>query len=325
MEKRRRFLQRGGLLPAAAIVTGAAAPVKTEWKTALALSASRKPVSGSAQTLSNAIRRAADLRIATAFHHNEHIDTSSRSPELIQEVAEFRTTYLLDDRWTAAFMTLRQPISLPDSFGPRPSMSFFLYNQDGSQAVARPHLDGQLATGEPGTSPVTPDPTMPKYHQFDSWDGATNAPSQNFTFDFDEYRFLVRDDWEEKLHHTASGKVISGSVRALASEFRSGREVKVAIRNLCADLGERSKPVEHEVFVQTGSCYYYTEQDLFIAGTHPLVRVKPGVPLKYRSKGWDFGWLMVRTDGLVNRWLVDPYTLKFHKSADHCAIRWFVR
>jgi hypothetical protein len=48
-------------------------------------------------------------------------------------VAEFRVTYLLDDSWSAGIMTLRQPVELPEGFGPRPSLSCFLYNQDGSQ------------------------------------------------------------------------------------------------------------------------------------------------------------------------------------------------
>ena len=280
---------------------------------------------GSADALAAAIRRGADLRIGTSFHHNEHIDTASPSHELIQEVAEFRTTYLLDNRWTAALMTLRQPIALPDQFGPRPSMSFFLYNQDGRQAIGRPHLDGAPAKAKFGATPPKPDPTMPKYHQFDSWDAGTNAPSHNFIYDFNEFRYLVRDDWQEVLSHTADGRVEAGSVRALGDAFYQGREVKVAVRGLCADLAGKSPPVEHEVFVQTGSCYYYTEQQLFIAGPHPTVRVKPAIPLGFSSRNWDFAWLMVRTDGLVQRWLVDPYTLKFRKGRAQCALRWFVR
>jgi len=63
-----------------------------------------------------AIRRGADLRIATEFRHNEHIDTNSASPELISEVADFRITYVLDDRWVAGIINLRQPIELPNRF-----------------------------------------------------------------------------------------------------------------------------------------------------------------------------------------------------------------
>jgi hypothetical protein len=61
-----------------------------------------------------------------------------------------------------------------------------------------------------------------------------------------------------------------------------------------------------------------------MTGTHPLARVRPAIPLRYASGGWDFGWLMARMDGHVARWLCDPYTLEFHKSEARYAIRWFV-
>jgi hypothetical protein len=241
-------------------------------------------------------------------------------------VADFRVTYLIENRWVAGIIPLRQPIGLPHGFGPRPSMSFFLYNQDGGQAIARPHLDGLPAAGKLGPAPLDDHSAMPKYHQQDNWDIGTNAPSSNFVYDFDTYRYLVSDSWIEILAHNADGVPVSGSVERLASEFARGRELKVGVRGLCSDLRTGSEQaVEHEVFVHLGSCYYYTESKLFIAGSHPVVRVEPAIPLRYRSKGWDFGWLMPRTDGFVARWLVNPYTLKFEKSEGHYAMRWFVR
>lgn len=290
----------------------------------LTLNADRTVRSGSFAALADAIRRAADLRIATEFRHNQHIDTGSDSPELVREVAEFRVTYLLDNRWAAGIMTLRQPVDLPDGFGPRPSMSFFLYNQDGQQAIARPHLDGAPATGAPGPSPLDDHSAMPRYHQQDSWDAGTNAPSSNFVYDFNHYQFWVYDRWREVLSHDADGAVIGGSVGALAAAFERGHAIKLGIRGLCADLAEAGTPLDHEVFVHAGSCYYYTGRRLFMTGTHPLVRVRPAIPLRYTSQGWDFGWLMARTDGHVARWLCDPYTLAFHKSAGRYAIRWFI-
>lgn len=298
---------------------------RVNWRCALQLDSTRRVQSGSATALSEAVRRGADLRIGTAFRHNEHIDVESASTELIEEVAEFRTTYLLEDRWTAGFMTLRVPISLPEGFGPRPSMSFFLYNQDGSQAIARPHLDGRPARREPGSSKTPLHHLMPKYHQSDNWDAGTNAPSHNFIYDFEEFRYWVRDDWKQVLGSSPEGHAVEGSVAALAASVWEGREVKVGIRGLCSDLADGGPPVKHEVFVHVGSCYYYTEQQLFIGGTHPVVRVKPSVPLRYGSRSWDFGWLMVRSDGLVQQWLVDPYTLRFRRSRARLAMRWFVR
>lgn len=291
----------------------------------LELSGDRSLRAGSQAALAEAIRRGADLRIATEFRHNEHIDTSSASRELVREVAEFRVTYLIDDRWSAGIMTLRQPVELPEGFGPRPSMSFFLYNQDGSQAIARPYLDGQPASGGLGAAPIDDHSAMPRYHQHDSWDAGTNAPSSNFVYDFDGYRFLVNDRWREALAHAADGSVLAGSVEQLAEAFAEGRPVKLGIRGLCADLAEPgAPPPDHEVFVHAGSCYYYTERRLFMTGTHPLVRVRPAAPLRYTSRGWDFGWLMARSDGQVARWLCDPYTLAFTKSTAHYSMRWLV-
>ena len=297
----------------------------TNWTCALELGADRAVRAGSASALRDAIRRGADLRIYTEFRHSEHIDTASANCELVREVSDFRVTYLVDDRWAAGIMTLRMPITPPEGFGPRPSMSFFLYNEDGAQASARPHLDGVPPAAGPGSSPVDSRPDMPKYHQHDNWDAATNAPSHNFVYDFEVYRFLVRDQWREVLAHTADGDVTGGSLDALVEAFVQGAEIKVAVRGLCADLTQSAGASPgHEVFVQTGPGYYNTQRRIFSAGSHPVVRVQPAAPMRYRSGNWDFGWLMPRTDGSVALWLCDPYTLRFRKREGRYAIRWFV-
>lgn len=298
----------------------------TTWRCALALDSGRNVVSQSTSILADAIGRAADLRIVTEFRHNEHIDVSSSSPELIREVAEFGVTYRIDNHWTAGIMSLRQPISLPDGFGPRPSLSFFLYNQDGTQAIARPYLDGTPTSTTLGLSPARPPEKMPKYQALDNWDEGTNAPSHNFIYEFDVYRFCVNDSWREVLNHSADGEVLSGSLAELVSAFSQGCSIKLGIDGLCANLVHDSAAnVNHEVFVQGGSAYYYTEQRLFIVGTHPVVRVSPNAPLRYASRNWDFGWLMVRTDGRVVYRQCNPYSLKFTDMTSQNAVRWFVR
>ncbi len=298
----------------------------TSWTCALQLNEGQSISGGAEAALRDAIRRGADLRIYTEFRYNEHLDVRSDSPEVVREVSEFRATYLLQDRWTAGIMTLRQPISPPDGFGPRPSMSFFLYNQNGQQAIARPHLDGRPAAGAPGPSPLDDHSDMPKYHQQDAWDRDTNAPCSNFIYDFDVFRYWVRDDWREVLAHTDEGDVRAGSVDALVEAFTRGAEVKVGIRGLCSELADDpSSAIDHEVFIQLNSCYYYTERKLFVGATHPLVRVRPAIPLAYASGGWDFGWAMARTDGLASLLMTNPYTLKFRRSEARYAVRWFVR
>lgn len=293
----------------------------TQWIPAIELNSAREVISGSPKALCDAIRNGADLRINTDFKHNEHIDTTSDLTDVIVEVSEFRVTYLLDDRWTAGFMTQRQPFQPPVEFGPRPSMSFFLYNQDGHQAVGRPFLDGQPATGIPGASPIASHLDMPKYHQLDSWDAQTNAPSENFIYDFDIFRYFVCNRWREVLSHDAQGNVLSGSFADLSQAFSAGCEVKVGIRNLCADL---SDGLNHEVFVQICSGFLYPERGYFSAETQPVVRVAPAIPLQYASRNWDFGWFILRTDGFLSSRLCDPYTLAFRHAQGQYAMRWFV-
>jgi len=297
--------------------------MKTSWQTVLKMNSERIVTSGTAAALCEAIGRGADLRIYTEFRHNEHIDTSSDDPDLIQEVSEFRETCLLEKRWAAGFMTLRQPVSLPDHFG-RPSLSFFLYNQDGRQAIARPFLDGQMTQGLPGPAPLDPHSDMPKYHEFSAWDAQTNGPSSNFIYDFGQFRYCVCDNWQEVYAHDADGKAISGLLDCLIAAFNDGCEIKAGIRNLCRDLASGPE-LEHEVFIQTGWGYYYTGKRLFIAETHPLVKVKPAIPLAYESRGWNFGWVLLRTDGACMERICDPYTLNFNDTQCRYAIRWFVR
>ncbi len=295
-----------------------------KWICALELDQDRQIIAGSEKALSNAVRRGADLRVGTAFRHNEHIDTCSTNTELVREVMDLRVVYLLKDYWVAGVQNLRMPVSLRKGFGPRESMSFFLYNQDGHQAIARPYLDGRASTGTIGLSPTDDHRDMPKYHELDQWDAETNAPSSNFIYAFDMYRFFVCDQWEEVYAHDADGTPQYGSVEALADAAVEGSEVKVAITGLCRHLDSDDCTIEHQVFVHGGSCYYYTEEKHFTAAAHPLIRVRPNIPLRYASRSWDFGWIKPSSDGIIHCWLCDPYTLKFHREQGHYAMRWFI-
>ena len=119
---------------------------------------------------------------------------------------------------------------------------------------------------------------------------------------------------------------MSGSIEELEHAFKAGSEVKVGVSGLCDGIdaaGDAS--LSHELFIQVGSGYYYTGEKLFIGATHPFVRIKPAIPVRYTSRGWDYGWAMCRTDGKFALSMVDPYTLSFRRSDGRHAIRWFVR
>jgi hypothetical protein len=296
------------------------------WRETITLDASRNVVAGDVRTLRQAVARGADLRIYSEFRHNEHIDTASNNDDVIQETMDMRATYLIDGRWCAGVITLRQPVALPTGFGPRPSLSLFLYNEDGSQAIARPLLDGVPAAGSLGPSPPSDHSGMPKFHERDRWDDQTNAPSSNFVYDFDTLRYFVRDDWQLALHNSSDGEILAGSHDRLAEVFSQGVEWKISVKGLCADLVESDKDaLSHEVLIQAGSCYFYTGERLMIAASHPLPRIRPAIPLRYESGGWDYAWLVARSDGRVSRLVYNPYNLQPKESSGQHEIKWFYR
>jgi len=295
------------------------------WRDALVLNSQCEVVGGSPEALREDIAGGADLRIYTGFRHKDHLDTSSSSEEMVDEVSDFRVTYLVDGRWAAGIMTQRMPINPPVGFGPRASMSFFLYNENGRQAIARPYLDGAAERGEPGPCAVQGHEDMPRYDEHSRYDDATNAPSSNFTYAFESFRFITNASWREVLSHDAEGAVRGGSLEALVEAFRSGCEIRLGIEGLCADLVAEGEALAHTVFVHGGPGYYHREQELFCLGSQPLVRVAPQIPMQYGSGNWDFGWLFVRTNGMVEYWRCDPYTLEFNKVSKRHALRWMVR
>ena len=124
------------------------------WECVYALDAERKPNFGSTEALASAIRRGADLRAYSEFRNNEHLDPNSDNSEIVQELMDFRLTYLLDSRWVAGIINLRQPISLPNAFGARRPCPFFCTTKTGRRRslgltwTARVRADADVAVSD---------------------------------------------------------------------------------------------------------------------------------------------------------------------------------
>ena len=299
------------------------------WTSELELASDRSVAAGSPAQLAAAIGRGADLRIYTEFRFEEHIapggDGDPDHDGLIREVIDFRETLLVGGTRVAGVTTLRQPLEPPFGFnGTQGKMSYFLYQSDGRQACANLVLDGSaggdVRPGERRDLPKPPE--MPKMSPEVLYDQGTTGPSRNFVYDMEVYRYFVRDEWEELLAAEADGTVIRGSVDAIEAAQIAGRELKVGIRDLCADLGDGPS---HEVFSLLGSGFFHTRMRLYDALTHPLVRIAPAEPLEYRSFGWDVAWVHVRTDGEAVVRVLDPYTRRFADRPARFAFRWFAR
>ena len=294
---------------------------KNAAESVLELTPQREIVSGSYDKLAQALARGADLMIATGFYHNEHLIPGDPNGELVEELSDFRVVYRIGENWSAGIMNLRMPVNGSLGFGPRASWSYFMYNCDGTQAIARPYLDGMSEKIPPtGASPFEQPEDMPKYHILSRFDADTNAPSENFVYDFEYYRFLVRDRWQEVYAVDENGNCTSGSLDALVEATRCGRELKAGIRNFQKKDGEP----DYELFTFLGSSYYSTESKDMTINTQPVVLVRPAMPMRYSSGNWCYGNMFIRNNGEVHFWSCDPYTMKYTKTMDHCAIRYFV-
>ncbi len=304
---------------------------ENHWRCMLELNSDEQVITGSESSLSDAIRRAADLRVYTEFYFEEHIAPDLAPPVamdhngLVKEVIDFRQTYLIDDQHAAGITTTRQPMNPVLGFnGVDPRMSLFMYNMTGHQSCATLNLGNVAATEtRSGRCDIIPTPaTMPKMSETHAFDVGSSCPSRNFVYHMEVYRFWVNDTWAEVLSHDAQGEIMSGSWDALAEAHCSGREIKVAIGGLSRDLGDGPSS---ELFTPLGSSFIHTRKHFYEAQTHPVVRVAAAVPMVYGSKSWDLSWGIIRTDGSASIRSVDPHTNRFRDWTGRFPCRWFVR
>ncbi len=306
------------------------AATQPAWTLALELAPDRSVRTGSKADLAAAIGRGADLRVYTEFLFEEHIlpggNGDPSQDGVIREVIDFRETILVGDRHVGAITTQRQPLEPPFGFnGTQPRMSFFMYTSDGDQALAGLVFGGVEGAPAPGERTVEDPPAdMPKMGPQEFFDVGTSGPSRNFVYDMETYRYFVRDDWEEILAHDAAGRVTVGSFDALEAAQMAGREVKVGIVDLAADLATGTAAA-HTVFTPIGSGFLHTGPRLYAALTHPLVRVAPADPLRYGSGGWDVAWVFLRTDGHAVVRSLEPYGRTWTDRPARFACRWFAR
>ena len=147
---------------------------------------------------------------------------------------------------------------------------------------------------------------------------------------------FVRDDWQELLAIDADGLPVRGSVDAIEEAQIAGRELKIGIWGLAADLaGEPAgEPAEaavvaadHEVFSLLGSGFFHTKMRLYDALTHPLIRGRAGDPSRISIVRLGPGvGPHVRTDGEATAPDSRPvYAAVQRPAGEVCAMRWFAR
>ena len=289
------------------------AATQPAWALALESAPDRSVRAGSKADLAVAIGRGADLRVYTEFLFEEHIVPGGNGDPsqdgVIREVIDFRETILVGDGHVGAITTQRQPLEPPFGFnGTQPRMSFFMYTSDGDQALAGLVFGGVEGAPAPGERVVEEPPAdMPKMGPQEFFDVGTSGPSRNFVYDMETYRYFIRDDWEEILAHDADGRVTAGSFDALEAAQMAGREIKVGILDLAADLATRCRARPTPSSRRSGRASSTPGRGCTprsptrSSGSRPRIRCATG------SGDWDVAWVFLRTDGHAVVRSIEPY------------------
>lgn len=287
----------------------------------LKLDSKRRIVNGGTELLNKKIDSGGDLRISTGFLHNEHIDKSSNDNQLIIETSTFAETVMIDTKWSAFFMTLRQPVALRDGFGYPNSLSLFLYNQNGQQALARMVLNEIV---NPAIEKSISECDPKKNHTINVLDNDTLGASKNFIYDFEFYNFIITDCYVEVYANTQDGTCVFGDIELLKEAYNEGRGIKIAMKGLSNIMWEDTRH-EDEIFIHCGSSYYYTKDKLMISNTLPFVSVPADIPLEYKSRGFRYCWVVARTDGRVEIRTYNPFDDIWETRSAHLSLRWFAQ
>ncbi|MDP6354590.1 MAG: hypothetical protein QF473_05805, partial [Planctomycetota bacterium] len=82
---------------------------------------------------------------------------------------------------------------------------------------------------------------------------------------------------------------------------------------------------EHEVFIECTTEFSHVDEKFFGALTQPTFLLQPCVPLMFTGENFAPGWLVVRSDGKVQRQTLDPSSMQWKRTWDQHAVRWFAR
>lgn len=262
-----------------------------------------EPVSGSVAAVAEAVRRGDDLRRFSTFQ--------LEGTGLVEETMTLQTTWVFDDDHVGGLQTLRHPVEAGLGASMQPTWALWIFNVAASQRSAFIPLDGQPmpnATGKWTT--VENDPY--------GSEAETHVPKQ--------YHWWTRSGWKEICIHDQNGDPSLGSWEDIRKAANDGCIFKVGIKNLWTHLAPRDQEVpDHEVFVECATDFAHIDDKFVGSLTQPTFLLQPCTPLRFIDERFRPGWLVVRSDGRVQRLVFDPATMNWERAWDRHAIRWFAR
>ena len=265
--------------------------------------ADHKPIAGSVAAVADAVRRGADLRRFSTYN--------LEGTGLVEETMTLQTTWVFDDEHVGGLQTLRHPVNAGLGITMQPSMALWIFSVTSPQRSTFLPLNGKPMANATG-----------------KWVNIDNEP---FGAEADEfvprrYHWWARSDWEQICAHDKNGNPSHGSWEEIRKAVNNGRILKVGIKNLWSYLtpaGEEAP--EHEVFIECTTDFSHLDEKFVGALTQPTFLLQPGVPLKFAGENFALGWLVVRSDGKVQRHTLNPTNMQWEQTWDRYAVRWFAR
>ena len=265
--------------------------------------ADHKPMSGSVADVADAVRRGADIRRFSTYN--------MKGTGLVEETMTLQTTWVFDDHHVGGLQTLRHPLDAGLGISMQPSMALWIFGVAAPQRSTFVPLNGQ-----------------PMAHATGKWVNVDNEPYSAEAGEFTprRYQWWARSDWKQICDHDQNGNPSQGSWEDIRKAVNDGGILKVGIKNLWSHLtpaGEQAP--EHEVFIECTTDFSHVDEKFVGVLTQPTFLLQPRVPLKFSGENFALGWLVVRTDGKVQRHTLNPTNMQWEQKWNRYAVRWFTK
>ncbi len=222
-----------------------------------------------------------------------------------------QTTWVFDDGNVGGLQTLRHPVNAGLGADMQASLALWIFNVAARQCSAFVPLNGQPMPNAKG-----------------KWAAVYNDPygSEPEAFTPTRYHWRSRGGWEEICAHDENGSVRSGGWEAIRAAVNDGCTLKAGIRNLWSHLTPPSEETpDHDVFIECATDFAHVDDRFFGSLTQPTFLVQPSTPLRFTDERFRPGWLVVRSDGWVQRLVLNPSSMQWERTWDRHAVRWFAR
>ncbi len=262
-----------------------------------------KPIAGSVADVAAAVRRGADLRRFSTYN--------LKGTGMVEETMTLQTTWVFDEGHVGGLQTLRHPVNAGLGISMLPSMSLWIFGVEAPQRSTFVPLNGKPVANATG-----------------KWVRVDNEPFGRETDEFVPRRYLwwARSDWKLIYAHDKNGYSSQGSWEDIRKAVKEGRILKVGIKNLWSYLTPAGdETLEHEVFIECTTDFSHLDESFVGALTQPTFLLQPSVPLKFTGENFALGWLVVRSDGKVQRVTLNPTNMQWERTWDRYAVRWFAR